>query len=225
MLGPLATALLTVWSIACSPLVMPEVSNAVPVASKCESSSESRYFPAEFRWLPTGQSALTWTRGPSTILEAMQEPPLSCGDAPESYRILWLHSFSSSPPTIGRYPPTMVRMSWNNGRYSVTAVQLASFLNRKELVRRERLLSGEEDYAIFLALKRFEFWTRRDFTPEPGANDGELWVVEGRRDKGYHRVFLPNVDREACRALAVVFLKTAGLDPKLLDGRDGAQAQ
>src|SRR5258707_910319 len=120
-------ALLLVAGVACSQPELPEVWNGVRAADQCEGGPESHYFPADiFHALPKSQPGdrWSWTRGPSLILDAMHEPPLSCGAQPDSYRFLWIHSFSN-------WPPTMVRVSQNGEAWEVTAVQLAGSVNRR----------------------------------------------------------------------------------------------
>jgi hypothetical protein len=206
---------------ACSPPELPEVWDAVRIAPHCEGSPKDRHFPAEiFRWLPERHPTIDWTQGPSQILDAMREPLLSCGVGSESYRILWLHSFSSWPPTISRYPPTMVRMSRRDSTWLVTAVQLASSVNRKEVMRHERTLSESESQEALAAVSAFGLWKRKDFAWNSDVDDGEMWVVEGRRGTGYHPVLLGNAEREAVHQLAIIFLKMAGIKPSLLGGRE-----
>jgi hypothetical protein len=216
-----AVVLLTVVLDACSSPELPDVWNAVAVAAQCEGSGESRYFPADmFRWLPKGTPASEWTRGPSQMLEAMREPSLACGAAPESYRILWIHSFSSWPPTVSKWPPTMIRMSRSSDGWSVTAAQLAGSVNRKEVMRYTRTLSNEESREMLAAVSEFGLWNRKDFAINVGVDDGEMWVVEGRRGTGYHPALLVNADREAIRKLAIVFLEMAGIKASLLNGSE-----
>src|SRR4051812_30875504 len=143
--GASAVGLFMIAAAACSSPEPPKVSNAVRVAPQCEGTTASRYFPAGMvRWFPKSQSADDWTRGPSEILDAMHEPSLSCGVEPQSYRILWGHSFSGWPPTVSKWPPTMVRISQSDDTWMVTAVQLAGSVNRKEVLRHERRISGAE---------------------------------------------------------------------------------
>jgi hypothetical protein len=90
----LASLLLMSALSACSSPEPPEVMNAVRVAQRCEGESDSRYFPFEiFRSLPAKLS--DEPRGLGQLLFSMREPSLSCGDEPDSYRILWRHSFTS----------------------------------------------------------------------------------------------------------------------------------
>ena len=88
----------------------------------------------------------------------MREPPLSCGVQLESYRILWIQSFSESPPNaISKWPPTMVRISKSNAAWVVTGVQLAGSVNRKEIERRERTLIEAESLEMLVGGRRI--WT------------------------------------------------------------------
>jgi hypothetical protein len=214
----LAAGFLILTAVACVEPDLPEISNAVQVTPRCEDTAEGSYLPAEmFRLLPKLPSPSgDWTRGPSQILEAMHEPQLSCGVHPDSYRVLWLHSFSNWPPTRSAWPPTVVRASQSNGRWTLTAVQLAGSVNQEEVLRRERLLSQAESQEMSVAVGRFNLWTRQDFSWNRDANDGAMWVVEGRRGRTYHPAILINSDSEAIDRLAGVFLRMAGIDPRML---------
>jgi hypothetical protein len=214
----LAASFLILTAVACAQLELPEISNAVRVAPRCEGTAESSHLPAAmFRSLPNLQSAgFEWTRGPSEILEAMHEPALSCGVQADSYRILWLHSFSNWPTTRSAWPPTVVRASRNNGRWKLIAVQLAGSVNREVVLRRERVLSEVESEEILGAVSRFMLWSRQDFARNRDALDGAMWVVEGRLGRTYHPAILINSDREAIDKLAGAFLRMAGIDPRML---------
>ena len=108
-----AVTLLLVAGMACGSPELPEVSNAArALAPECESVTERRYFPGRpfsARCSPVGVSiAGLDTQAHPGFLEAMREPPLSCGVQSDSYRILWIHSFNEWPPNaISKWPPTM----------------------------------------------------------------------------------------------------------------------
>jgi hypothetical protein len=217
----LAASLVILAAVACAPPQLPEVSNGVPVAAECGGSIESRFFPGErLRWFPKQPIPVAdWTRGAAEILEVMREPPLSCGAQPDSYRILWLHSFSSWPPTgVSKFPPTMVRVSFVDDAWTLTAVQLAGSVNRKETMRSGRRLTEEEALYVLATVNGFGLWNRKDFAWDTGVMDGALWVVEGRRGRGYHPAFLANVDEKATGKLAAVFFNLAGIDSIVLTG-------
>ena len=183
--------------------------NAVRVAQPCEGDADSRYFPFEiFRSLPANLS--DESRGLGQLLHAMREPSLSCGDEPDSYRILWRHSFTS-------WGAAMVRMSRPQDSWVMTAVQFGDSMKRNEVLRRERTLSDQEARDMLAAVSGFELWTRRDFSWNPNADDGAAWMVEGRRGTAYHPVLLINADELQVRNLAFAFWKSAGIKTKLTD--------
>jgi len=172
-------------------------SKAVRVASECESNVERRYFPA--------RSA---AGVPSKVLEAMHEPPLSCGVQPDSYRILWFTAFST-------VPPPMVRISRISDRWVATGVRLAGWgddRNLTEIDRHERVLTEEESRQVLHGVDAFGLWNRQD-TSYPNTTivfDGVLWIVEGRRGTAYHSVFLA-VEDDAVRSLFRFLLKSSGM--------------
>jgi hypothetical protein len=206
-----SSAVLMLSSIACSTqATLPDVSNAVQVSRVCEAGAEGSYFPkGTLRSITSGRSEAEWTRPPAKILAAMREPSLACGSEPNSYRILWTHSLPG-------YPPTMVRVSWTNNRWTLTAVQLLGSMDRTEARREERQLADHEALDVLEAIDAFGLWQRRDVDWNRGVDDRELWVVEGRLGDSYHPVFLANADRRATRKLALVFLKGTAIDPQKL---------
>jgi len=212
-------ALLFCLVAACAPAALPEVSRARKVAPQCEGAAENRYFGAAELQLPPNRSKVETTAPVSKTLDAMREPSLSCGAGSNSYRVVWIHSFSDFPPKVSRYPPTAVRISEKNGTWTVTGVQLASIANRTELARNERTLAESESREVLDAVAEFGLSRRKDYA-ETDAYDGEVWIVEARHDDGYQAAFLANSDREACRKLARAFLKAAGINPTVLNGRE-----
>src|SRR5262249_29408612 len=130
-----AAVLIAVSSLGCKESIgpLPEPALAIHAVAVCEGTPESRYFPeSAVRWLRREASG-----GPAAIaariLEAMREPSFACSDVPESYRVLWLHSFSSWPHDRSEFPPTMMRMSKGPQGWTATAVRLASSFNRTEI--------------------------------------------------------------------------------------------
>src|SRR5215831_4673745 len=79
------------------PSALPEPAIAIHAMSVCEGTLQSRYFPeSAVRWLPQPSFGRNLDYA-AQILDAMHESSFACGDVPESYRVLWLHSFSGWP--------------------------------------------------------------------------------------------------------------------------------
>jgi hypothetical protein len=143
----------------------------------------------------------------------MREPPLACGTQPESYRLLWMHSFSETPRDgVSHYPPTMVRFSKMPDGWRATAVRLAGSINRQEIYRHERMLTPDDGQELLRAIDTFGLWSRHDFAFDARVFDGANWLIEGRRGTAYHPVVLWNADRAAVQRLARVFARLAGID-------------
>jgi hypothetical protein len=174
----------------------PEVMNAVRVARDAKAM--------QVRWLSANLS--DQPRG----LDAMREPSLSCGDEPDSYRILWRHSFTS-------WGAAMVRMSRSKDSWVMTAVQFGDSRKRNEVLRRSRILSEEEARSVSAAVNEFELWTRKDFSRNPNVDDGDAWMVEGRRGSAYHPVFCINAVDSELRKLALPVLDAAGIRTRLTE--------
>ena len=207
-IGSLSTFLVGLL-IACSSQELPDIENAARVSPRCEGKAEDRYFhPENFRALPFNQ--FVWPQQMGRMLDAMREPALSCGDEPDSYRILWLHSF----PNWGS---AMVRVSRRTDSWWMTAVQFGNSLKHDEVLRRERLLSDAESAEMLAAINRFGLWSRQDFAWNRDVLDGGSWMIEGRRGALYHPVFLVNADEDQARRLAFTFWNFAGIKTKLTD--------
>jgi hypothetical protein len=217
VLNRFAISLVVLVGAACTVPEPPEVSNAVRVVDHCDPNG-SYLSKATFRWFPSTLSFNDWVEACGRILGAMRESPLWCGSHPDTYRILWLHSFSSWPATRSRYPPTMVRVSRRDSVWIATAVQLASSANLVEITRLERRLSDTDSSEMLAAVREFGLWTRKDFA-RTEAFDGEGWVIEGRRGAGYYPIIRANAESEAVEQLARVFWRLGGLEPDLLRPR------
>ena len=110
----------------------------------------------------------------------------------------------------------MVRMSQDRNIWTSTVVQLASLVNRREVLRRTRVLSASESREMLQAVSAFGPWDRKDFSHDVNAVDGASWLVEARRGTRYHPMILINADREAIDRLATVFWQISRLDPHML---------
>jgi hypothetical protein len=192
----------------------PEPALAVHATAKCDGALEPRYFPeAALRSMPA--DAYRFVKLPALLLEAMHEPSFACGSVPESYRVLWMHSFSSWPRPVSNHPPTMIRVSNDGHGWTATAVRLAGSLNRTEIERRSRPLNVREVQQMREALEEFRFWVRADYDDTPGPNDGAMWIVEGRRGTAYHPVVNP--DGAGVQKLMLSLVRLAGTRPGRID--------
>jgi hypothetical protein len=190
----------------CSSPAPPEVTNAVPVLPRCDVEGETRYFrPEMFRAMP-----LDWPLVMGRMLDAMREPALSCGTEPDSYRILWVHSFTN-------WGSAMVRMSRWDASWRMIAVQFGDSVKHDEVLRRERTLSTDEARAMLDAASEFGLWNRPYFSWDQGSTDGASWTVEGRRGTSYHPVVLVNAHESQIRKLAFTFWRIAGIKTRLTD--------
>jgi hypothetical protein len=147
-------------------------------------------------------------------LRAMAEPSLSCEDAGEAYRFLWLR-------TWGR--PIAVRVQARDGAATVSAIELTGAGGYKpgEVRRRlNRVLTQAEWAQILDGLQRIELWTM------PAADsqrrmDGAEWILEGRKGPSYHAVARWSPTEGAYRDLCLLLLKVSGALPTGAGKRDG----
>jgi hypothetical protein len=194
----------------------PELMFAMRVRPQCPTRGENAFYPdgAFDRGIQSASGIRFTAELGSRILAAMHEPPLSCGPLGESYRFLWIHSFSAS----SRYPPTIVRITRAGDGWMARAVRSVNAVDLREAERREVRLTDEESQQLLASVADFGVWRRSAFAYNPDVSDGESWIVEARRGTAYHVVALINVDRAAVRKLPLSFLKAAGMAPgPLLD--------
>jgi hypothetical protein len=149
----------------CEQSALPDPQFAVRVESECpEPTNESYFFTAESVYLKSDRLIGSW---PSLQLTAMREPSLRCGEMPDSYRLLWLHSFSN-------WPPTMVRFTRDGERWKVIAVRLSSTSPRTEAERRDHLLTPGQADRMLGAISDFGFWRQHGFSSNPDVMDGAM---------------------------------------------------
>jgi len=161
-------------------------------------SSEDFYFPA-----------VSGTRGDtgslSRYLAALGEPSLSCGQNPESYRLI------DAGERI-----RVVRVDSGKGGANLRFVQGTLSLDVdvvRSVRRQDRALAATEWHSLESSIAASGFWT------EPGDGPGELTmdhieVIEGRRGNRYRvlrRVGL-GPDSNNIPALKAAFLEVAGAE-------------
>jgi hypothetical protein len=116
----------------------------------------------------------------------MGAPSLSCeGDFQESYRLLW----------IGFYRPALiVSITRVDGHWEAESVEFRH--PKTELIwalaRRQKVsVSNANVQPLLEALETTRFWTIPAWV-DSGAHDGAVWILEGRRDRGYRVVSRAN---------------------------------
>jgi hypothetical protein len=162
---------------------------------------------------PHGAAVWEWYR---TRLTRMGEPILACGptDDDETYRITWVHAFTT-------YSPIAVRLFRTNQSRRLTAARYTWKVPRPELAavaRVERELSEGEWTEVHALVRSAGFWAM------PGAfgdfgNDGATWMLEGRRGLAYHLVTKWSPDHGPFRDLAMHLVRLAGFDDPELRGQ------
>lgn len=88
---------------ACRQASLPEPRFSVRAADTCPADDGERFFPpTSFASARQPASAPQLRAYASLVLARLGEPSLSCDAIDESYRLLWLHSFSNLPRTAVR---------------------------------------------------------------------------------------------------------------------------
>jgi hypothetical protein len=151
----------------------------------------------------------------SQLWQEMKEPIFACGpfEGDEAFRLTWMHSFT-------RYQPLVVRAT-RTGATHTLAVAVSEWVPKppggvslRLHTRRERALSGDEWSELSSAIRAADFWNTPGGLREFG-NDGETWLLEGRRGRGYHMVIKWSPNDGAFRAAAMLLVRLGGLpDPE-----------
>jgi len=181
---------------ACSNSSVPEVNVGTAARPVCLPESDSdHFFDSEpFAALvprPEAQPG-RWFEAdlrlwPSQMLYRMGEQPLSCGNVEsETYRFIWLHPFVNAKPTMirasGGASGGEIRLVRLNGLRGLTS-------SYEESMRRTSILSPMEWASLREKTQNEGFWTLRSAPEKPSMpEDAGLWILEGRRGRGYHQV-------------------------------------
>ena len=165
------------WS---SPPELPQLLRGQPARSDCPARSDNQYFFEKGTLHDKHDFVETWA---TQYLRAADEPSISCGAGlSETYRVTWLHSFRR---------PLIVRVTTSHQSATLVATEFnrpESFLKSIKVVRRvETALTSADWLRIKSALDAADFWSM-PVTMGLRGNDGDEWLVEGRRDGGYHAV-------------------------------------
>ena len=200
---------LTGAAVVCSPLLR-QSSHVSPALSSpvnrhvCPSKSDGEYYFPNGALNQADERSDTFIRGwYSSQLTAMAEPSLSCGLRPgQEYRFTWLRTF---------HHPVVVRVSQNQGRVSLTAIELngaGGYEPGKVLRRKEATLSNAQFRDLQAALAGASFWSIPT-TEENSGLDGAEWIVEASDNGRYHVVVRWSPNDGPIHALGMQFLKIA----------------
>jgi hypothetical protein len=141
----------------------------------------------------------------------MDEPVLACGafGANEAFRLTWTHAFT-------QFPPLVIRAVRSGERRTVVAAVFdwapkpSGAVILRVRTRHERSLSEDEWVKLSSAINAAEFWNTPGGLKEFG-NDGSTWLLEGRRNRGYHMVMKWSPDDGSFRSAALYLIRLGGL--------------
>lgn len=169
--------------------------SGAPAVPPCSLAGEQGYFSS---------AALNLGDSYTKTLNAMSEPPLSCGETgAESYRFVWHRSF---------HRPIVVRIEASSAGKTLVAIELDTISGYvgKVAERIERPLLDVEWQALTAGLSATDFWQMPSTEPFWGR-DGAMWVIEARRGDDYHVVERQSPKRGAFRVAGLIFLSLARL--------------
>jgi nucleotide-binding universal stress UspA family protein len=139
------------------------------------------------------------------FLRMMDEPILACGvsDADETYRLIWVHSFTVRSPLV-------VRVSRRGRRVLLRAARFAWSTESGQLRLRtvsdiRRGLTGDDWSSLLQQAKEHEFWGLSGPLTVRGE-DGSTWLLEGRRGNAYHSAARHSPDDEPFRRFAIALV-------------------
>jgi len=155
---------------------------------------------------PLGESVWEWYR---TSVGMMGEPVLACGpsDDYETYRLIWVHSFTTRFPLVVRLSKTQsgitlrgARFTWNQRPRSVTTVSNVA-----------RHLTPTEWMEFLGQVRRSGFWSMPGTMMQNG-DDGSSWLLEARRGADYVLVARHSPGDGPFRSVAMELVSLAGFD-------------
>lgn len=155
-----------------------------------------------------GQQLWSWHQ---QTLRAMGEPVLACGASAdeETYRLTWMHSFSS--PT-----PLLVRVSRRGSTVTARASRFArkpggSSVALEPVTDVSSTLTDAEWSQLLASIDRAGFWAESGALV-PRGEDGSTWLVEGRRGNTYQSVARHSPDDGPFRRLALELMRLGQFD-------------
>ena len=177
---------------------LPEPMFARHAAATCAGNPKDAYFMEDaFESNRSAQETKELRRFAGEALDAMSEPSLACGSIGDSYRVLWMSPFTSSPS----FGPLMVRLTQSGTSWKAFGIRLDTFIHQHAEERATTVLSPQASAQAISAVTAFGLWRKRgllwsDFV-EGATWDGGIWIVEGRRGAGYNAVARVNVSTES----------------------------
>jgi hypothetical protein len=199
---------------ACAQTELPEPGFAMHAAATCEGNPKEAYFvEGSFESTRTAEQARGFRRFAAEALDEMGEPSLACGPIGESYRLLWISPFNSTPG----FGPVMVRLTKTGTSWTINGMRLHTFADGLAEDRRVSVLSPEMAGQAISAVMTYGLWRKRGLLwadlDHRTIWEGGIWIVEGRRGSGYNAVARVNANANSeeitLQTLALVFLSSA----------------
>jgi hypothetical protein len=194
----LAWVMAVLVSTSCS-APLPEPSSAQAVRTTCANASNDDYFFAPASVIPSRPNDdLQQRQAYSGYLRAVGLASLSCGEgSAEAYRFLRLTAFRRG---------IVISVDNNAGDWHLTAAQFLEPLTDPAASpsRIEKSVAEKEIVVLVGSLADAGFWTMPTWKGSD-ANDGAVWVIEGRKNRGHRVVSVANPSDQSDGAF-----KTAG---------------
>lgn len=115
-------------------------------------------------------------------------------------------------------PPIAVSAIRNQSGWSLRTVQFRDRGDLTSTIDKTRTLSNHEGVALAQAVRNSGFWlTTEPNEPFPRHTvDGEMWIIEGRRNGSYQAVRRWTATEQPIRTLALMLVNLAGLPRSFL---------
>ena len=158
------------------------VAHADGVRSSCpRKNADDYYFPAgAFGGKYDGSDAFE-RKWYTSMLAAMKEPSLSCGDATAAYRFVWIRTFSE---------PIAFRVTRSGKNFALTAVETdgeGGYAPGRVKRRETRVLTMSDVQPLLDAMDAADFWNvPTELVPADVGLDGSQWIVEATDGARYH---------------------------------------
>lgn len=183
------------------------------VASCPPAGSDAFYYPERAFDAERGDMDESFRRSFTAHLAATNEPSLSCGSAGEreTYRLLFLPTFNH---------PVAIRITDTASGILLEATELsggAGYDPGMRVERKQIQLSEGDWKELKAAITALMFWNATTSSEALIGIDGDIWIIEGRRDHEYHAVGRFHPKGTPFGNLGQIFFKLAGVTPEGLD--------
>jgi hypothetical protein len=181
------------------------------ITPTCPQGQDGRqYFPIGYLTADESRDA-SLSQAFARFLRGADLPPLWCGTEPnEEYRMLWLPSYR---------PVRIASLSKTKTGWVASGVEFVDPRNRPaapqmptEVKQKHRVAADQAAVnALLDAVEKARFWMIPSWRLTPDVDDGQIWVMEGRREGTYRVVTRVNTSDPSLEDAIRMLMRLAGM--------------